>query len=476
MFNCYTNPAVMKAFLKYAIILLLFHSFIAYSQSTSLNGLYAGVELMPSTMMGGGMTRNDVVILFRPDGTYNDDMGKAGWQKRVSGRYTISGRTVTLRSTGDNRPVSYTLDKDGDISAGSYNLIRQPTNSSIPKGNYEFTSASGSGGGGSGTAYVGSFSNKSLYFDGNGNFANSSQSATAISGETVGGGSSHKSAGSGTYKISNGVLTLNYDNGKTEVHSFFCRPGYKPIMAVIDGNIYFVKDRKGSSGSASTGGTVRGNNKSTTGGTGNSKTATGTNDAKTILLKANAAHGAERLDNVKTLSFKASIQGLKANGYVDVTGKRMRLEVRQSGKLVQVEQVSGNTGWQWQAGSMGQLPAARLAEMTGTFYSGLLGLRKSAINSMSVSSIKQTDAGYTIVAEQDGQRHGFVIGSQSRLIASADQAGKTPTTSAYSDFRTINGILIPFTEVNTSGGQRVSVQYQKFSINPSLPEQTWAKP
>ncbi|MGY3213123.1 hypothetical protein [Mucilaginibacter sp. HD30] len=232
----------MKTFLRYATLLVLFQAFIVRGQSkTSLNGVYAGVEIMPSAM--GGMSRNDVVILFRPDGTYNDDMRKSGWQQRVSGRYTLSGRTVSLRTPGDNRAITYTLDNDGNMNAGSFNLVRQPTDNNIPNGNYEFSSAGGSGGGASGTA-VGSFSNKAFYFDGQGNFSTNSQTAVVVSGSNVGGGNSHKSSGGGTYKISKGVLTLTFANGATEVHSFFCRPGYDPIMAVIDGDIYFVKDRR----------------------------------------------------------------------------------------------------------------------------------------------------------------------------------------------------------------------------------------
>jgi hypothetical protein len=231
----------MKYFLRYATLVLLFQSFIVRGQSkTSVNGVYAGVEIMPSAM--GGMGRNEVVILFRPDGTYNDDLRKSGWQQRVSGRYTVSGRTVSLRTPGDNRAITYTIDNDGNMNAGSFNLIRQPTDNSIPKGNYEFNSAGGSGGGASGTA-VGSFSNKGFYFDGQGNFSTNSQTAVVVSGSNVGGGNSHKSSGGGTYKISKGVLTLTFANGATETHSFFCRPGYDPVMAVIDGDIYFVKNR-----------------------------------------------------------------------------------------------------------------------------------------------------------------------------------------------------------------------------------------
>jgi len=231
----------MKNLLKYLPIILLFQSFMVYSQSARLNGVYAGVSVMPSVT--GGMDRSDVVVLFRPDGTYNDDMRKKGWQTRVSGRYTVSGRTVALREPGDKEAITYTLDKDGNMNAGSYNLVRQPTDSSIPKGSYEFNSAAGSGGDASGTA-VGSFSNKRLYFDGQGHFSTNSQTSAIVSGSSVGGGNSHKSSGGGTYKISKGMLTLTFANGATEVHSFFCRPGYIPIMAVIDGDIYFVKDRR----------------------------------------------------------------------------------------------------------------------------------------------------------------------------------------------------------------------------------------
>jgi hypothetical protein len=467
----------MRTLIKHAILVLFLYAGTACTQPNAVNGVYAGVELTLSTMMGGGMNRNDVVILFRPDGTYNDDLGKPDWQTRVAGWYTVSGRTVSLRSNGDKRAIKYTIDKDGDLNAGSFNLIRQPLDSSIPKGYFEFSSASGSGGGSSGMVYVGSSSNMGLNFDGKGNFSNSSESATMVSGESVGGGSSRKKGGKGTYKINKGVLTLTYDNGTTQVHSFFCRPGYDPVMAVIDGDIYFMKKSKNATPGKSGGKTSsQAPVQSAAAGDRKAPAEAGTADAKSILLKANAAHGGTALDDVKSVSFVATVEGLQAYGFVDVAGKRVRIEVRQANKLIQVEQVEGQSGWQWRSGKVGALPKARLAEMSGTLGSGILGLRKSIINSATIKSMKQTQAGYAIIYEQAGQQHALVINKQLRMVASADQAGQAPTSSLYSDFRTVSGVLIPFVEVNTSGNQKVSVKYQKFEIKPTLPEHTWAKP
>jgi hypothetical protein len=465
----------MNILIRYCL-LLAFLTSAACAQPKGVNGVYAGVQLMPSTMPGGGMSRIDVVILFRPNGTYNDDLSKPDWQTRVTGRYTVNGRTVSLREPGDKEATTYTLTKSGDMDAGSFNLIRQPLDNSVPKGYFEFTSASGSGGGVSGMVYVGSSSNTGLYFDGKGGFSNNSQSATVVSGNGIGGGGSRNSNGQGTYTINKGVLTLKFNDGKTQVHSFFCRPGYDPVMAAIDGDIYFMKDpKKIAKTSTGTSGKSAGKTRSNTNGA-DANTAGNATDAKTLLLKANAVHGGSTLDGIKTVKFTATAQGLQASGFVDVSGERVRLEMHQNGKLLQVEQTEGQTGWQWRAGSTSSLTRARIAEMSSSFYSGILGLRKSAISTAVIKGMKSSAAGTVVVYEHNGQTHAFMISGNGRLTGGADQTGQTTTTSTYSNFQTVNGVLVPFHELNTTGNQRVAIQYQSFEINPSLPESTWGKP
>ncbi|MCD8741595.1 hypothetical protein LT679_13350 [Mucilaginibacter roseus] len=432
---------------------------------------------MPSVTPGGGMNRIDEVYLFRPDGTFNDELDKPDWQKRTTGRYSISGKKLTLKYSADGDVSDYDIASSDRIDAGSFFLLKQPMDNSVPKGFLKFTNMTSMGGIGTGTTYVGTSSTRGLYFDGKGRFSTNSENTSVIAGEGIGGGGTNKKGGAGTYKINKGVLTLTFDDGKTQVHSFYYRASEKPVMAVIDGDIYFMKDEKEmaaerskSSSSASK------RERSATNSSLSNEAATKTADAKALLLKANAIHGGAKLDNIKTLTFEATLQGITVTGYVDVAVERLRLEMSKEGKLLQVQQLDGNSGWEWQGGKTAALSSARVNEMRTSFYTGILGLRKSEIEALTVENVKSGKAGTAIVCMQNGKRYAFIINDKGEMSASGDMATKVPLTTVYSDFRQTDGILMPYNELNTTGKQRLSTQYSNFRINPVIPAQTWNKP
>jgi hypothetical protein len=182
------------------------------------------------------------------------------------------------------------------------------------------------------------------------------------------------------------------------------------------------------------------------------------------------------LDKLKTIGLSATLQGMQVNSYVDVTAGRVRLEVRQNGQLIQVEQLEGQSGWMWQKGQVMPLPANRMSEMSTIFYSGLLGLRKADIEALTIKNTKITNSVIAITGEREGKQLVFLLNRQSQLIGSADKAGKQASTSIYSDFRNTGGILVPFQEANTVGQQKSLIKYEKVEINPGYTEATWSKP
>jgi len=452
------------------------HINFAGAQTKVLNGVYAGIEVVPGVTMGGGMDRYDNVYLFRPDGTFNDAMEKGDWQTRVTGRYAVSGSKISVSYDRSKKTSFYKIDKDGNIDAGGYYLIKMPVDNSIPAGYYEFSKMSSSGGG-SGMAYVGVGSDKGLNFDGKGNFSNSSASATVVAGEGVGGGSSHKSSGAGTYTINRGILILNYNNGKIEKHSFFCRPSEKPIMAVVDGNIYFMKDPKQDNVKArsSAGETSAGSAAASTSVNGTSANSDA-GDAKAFLLKANTVHGGNILDKVKTVSMTATLEGLQVSTIIDVPGERVRFEVKQNGKLLQVEQKEGQNGWIWRNGQTGALPVTRMAELSAVFTSGILGLRKSIIEKFKVVGFKRADAGITVICMLNGKKYIFILNNEGRMLASGDNSGKAVTSSVYADFRKSDGVLVPFKELITTDNRKTTVLYDSLNFNIPLDNSRWTKP
>ena len=62
---------------------------------------------------------------------------------------------------------------------------------------------------------------------------------------TVGGGGTRSSSSTGSYTLDGGELTLRYDDGRTQRHSFFYIPPTsegKAGGAVVDGVIYFLDE------------------------------------------------------------------------------------------------------------------------------------------------------------------------------------------------------------------------------------------
>ena len=61
----------------------------------------------------------------------------------------------------------------------------------------------------------------------------------------VGGGGTRSSSSAGSYTLDAGELTLRYDDGRTQRHSFFYIPPTsegKAGGAVVDGAIYFLDE------------------------------------------------------------------------------------------------------------------------------------------------------------------------------------------------------------------------------------------
>ncbi|MEN0055347.1 MAG: hypothetical protein AAGC65_16850 [Mucilaginibacter sp.] len=465
--------------MKFFIIALIAFTFGVYypakAQIKSLNGVYAGCEFSPSPIIGGGTSRRDIVVLFRSDGTFNDYMGAADWKTRVSGKYTINGSKVTLNyAKGSSQ---YTIKSETALYGYGYDMFKLQ-GEVIPPGYYKFTRAMGGGGGASAMVYVGALNTGGLNFDGNGHFSNSRSSAVLISGANVGGGSSSGDSGSGTYKIKDGLLTLTFANGKTEMHSFFSdKPGTKSAMAVVDGSVYFL-DNKSTAANTSA---AKAKPTATTSSQNNiqatSQPANAT-DGMSLLIKANNVHGGDKLDNLKTAKLTASVMGMKAVEFIDLANNKVRVELWKNGKLNSVQQTEGDNGWQWANGSKSTLSPDKIAETKSTLYAGVLGLRKPVLDNMQILNIQKAASNniYTVQCKLNGNTYVFALNDQNQLVAYGyNVAGKT-STSVLTDMRPVQGITLPFHEVSTSGQQKLNIQYDNIELNPVFDDSSWKVP
>ena len=387
-----------------------------YPQATSLSGVYAGLQTSVGVTIGS-MNRTDHVVLFRPDGSFDANLHQPQWKTATTGHYTISGNKVVMTYTGGGK--DYYEMKNGDLWGAGFWLLKMDDGNAVPPGSYTFTNGSSMGGAGTGMVYVGTTANVGLQFDGKGNFSRNASAASVVAGGNVGGGSSGRSSGRGAYSIHDGVLTLTYADGHAEVHSFFSRPKEKPVMAAVDGGIYFMDDPAKTKTSATTTG-------------------------KELLRKANHIQGGSRLDQLHSVKATATAGALTMITKIDLTQMKYRLELWKGSTLANVEEGRADD------------------------YSGILGLRSSVIARMQTLEVKHLGANTSVMARLDGREYIYLLNDQGQLIGDGSKIDGKMQTSVYSDFRTVDGLLLPFSELLQINGQKLQLRYTQYEIDPSL--------
>ena len=438
---------------------------VAFSSSCrsadAFPGVYAGVKLSLNPL-GGGMNRTDIVILFRKDKTFTDQLEKKDWKTAVRGNYKVTGSSVELTFKNGEK-TTYKISRNGLLEGGGYVLFQMELDNSVPKGAYKFKFISGSGGIATGTTYVGTSSSRELNFDGAGNFSTDRQSTTLISGDNIGGGANSKSDGQGKYTLKEGTLTLKYDNGKTTTHSFFASAGdgkkNKP-MAVIDGSFYFMGDDDKDKKSAST---------------GTSSTQKSLPKASAILTSLRKKYGGAAIDALRTYKVEATFNGLKLISYNDLTGDRFRNEMYQNGKLIAIEQIVGGKGWQWTQGKKTVATHERLVETKYNDYIGVLGLRQQYNKAFAGGTVEAYRNGYQVSFQVDGNKFEYLIDADYNIVGDSYQIGNSKQSNTYSNNRTITGITMPFTTIASSGKNKITLTYTKFEVNVPL-DTDWKEP
>lgn len=414
----------------------------AYPQTT-LSGVYAGLQTSLAVTAGAGMNRTDHVVLFRPDGSFDANLHKADWKTATTGRYTISGNKVVMTYVNGGKDT-YEI-KNGDLWGPGFWLLKMDDGNAVPPGSYTFTNGFSMGGMGTGMTYVGTTANVGLQFDGKGNFSRNASAATVVAGGNVGGGSSNNSSGSGSYTIRDGVLTLHYANGKTETHSFFSRPKEKPVMAAVDGGIYFMDDpsKTRTARPASQNSVAPVANESSSANAASPANATAT-VAKELLQKANRVQGGNRLDELRTVKATATAGALTLVTKIDLVHKKQRLEIWKGTSLANVKQTEVDD------------------------YNGILGLRNPMIAHLQTLQVKRLGANTSVITQLNGNEYIYLLNEQGQLIGDGTRSNGTLQTSVYSDMRMVDGLLLPFGELLQINGQKLQLHYTQYKINPAF--------
>ena len=195
-------------------------------------------------------TNTDISFYLRDDGTYASRLGKPDWRTRIDGTYKKDGKKI-VRTANDGEQSTYSCE-NADCTfllsdGGGYHLFNAQILNEVPKGSYSFTSV------GSMSVYnasgdldvVGGGVSGHYDFDGKGRFRDGSWAYSSAAMSNVGGGGTRSSSSTGSYTLDSGELTLRYDDGRTQRHSFFYIPPTSEGKAggvVVDGVIYFLDE------------------------------------------------------------------------------------------------------------------------------------------------------------------------------------------------------------------------------------------
>lgn len=224
-----------------------------------LSGLYTGNEYRRQfNVMTKYYDNINVKIhyIFWPDGRVYSGLPKGGTLERFDmdraeredaanvGRYSISGGQIRFTWTSGQRdPVAFQRASDS-ITLGKTTLYRVKTWDGLRlDGTYSvrsFTNLSG------GVAEGGVSGEDILLLRKDGTFQSSGFTGYATSGSHVGAGTSSKTSGRGTYRITGNVLELRYANGNVVRATFYVHPENerqaRPGLIVIDGAYYLLRD------------------------------------------------------------------------------------------------------------------------------------------------------------------------------------------------------------------------------------------
>jgi hypothetical protein len=251
----------------------------------------------------------------------------------------------------------------------------------------------------------------------------------------------------------------------------------KITIAVIDGKIFYLEEDKNVA-QTETPATTTAAKTETAATQPSGGPASDPSTAMIILQSANKAHGGTYLDNLNTIKAVMNTNNLTITMLADFQQQFLRMESAVDNNTILVEQLEGSTGWSYDGSGYTNLSQQRIREMQHTMYCGQLGLRSDVLSKSTVTLQKQQAGLSSVMVQVDNLRAGYIINSQNNHLEALILAGDNNATSSitYSDYKKVDNILLPFTETIQSGNHTQKIVYDKYTINPKLSKQDWAKP
>ncbi len=422
---------------------LLFSCSTLFAQNQTINAVYAGTAYeYDQTSDAGEMVRTDYVFYFRPNSSFCSGLDRADWQKRVDGTYSITGNQLKMKFLSDGSEKIILLSVTGETGqSGAATFIKLSVTNTVPPGFFKYVRSSGKQDG--------------FYFT-DGKFKRTT-SLTTVSG------GSNNSGDNGSYTISQSLLALKYDNGRTANYSFFSSSDKKSIV-VVNGEIYYLDEDEQAK--------HEGDAKPAVAAT------SGLDAGMNLLKQANQTHGGKSLDNLNTLKAVMNTNNLTLTMQADYARQIVRLESSLQGNTILLEQMEGNSGWSFDGSGYATLSPQRVTELKRYLYCGLLGLKSDILaKSTATMQTQQYDLS-SVMVMVNSMRSGYIINNKNNRLEAlimVDPLSGT-TTFTYSDFKKTGSILLPYTEIMQAGKHAQTITYESYDINPSFSANTWAKP
>lgn len=196
-----------------------------------------------------------------------------------------------------------------------------------------------------------------------------------------------------------------------------------------------------------------------------------------ILEKIKIAHGGNAIDSIATVEAIMETSEIEFKVFIDIKRKFLRLESL-SPSFSYIEQIEDETGWIYQSGEIQEMPDNRISEIRNTFYSGLFLLQTPILNRINVVAVRDNGNGFKVLKlDLDGNISGMVMdAATNRLVGTAKFNALGNEITYLSDFRKVNGVLIPFREEVETDGQNVLIQNRSYIINPVWDIKVWERP
>ncbi|MFD0796356.1 hypothetical protein ACFQZJ_02705 [Maribacter chungangensis] len=446
--------------------------FQVYGQEAREDVVFAGRNFTWGMNMGS----YDLAILLRENGTFCESLDAPDWQNKVEGKYRKVKDGILLDymdNTMENDTIFIEKDSsDGyeDIRYGGAQMIKMHLPNTIPEGYYEHKSASSSGGMGTGMVYVGTQQYDGIHFYADGTFDRNASGGVVLSGSDIGGGTSSDKAASGTYTIDKGLLTMVSNDGEVAKNSFFySEPDDDGTVTVaMNGAIFFSEGSENGTSQI-----MVKENKNTTNLTFPDVEA----EDKDLLRKIKLAHGGSAVDSIVTVEAIMETSGIAFKVRLDLKRKFLRLESL-SPTFRYIEQLEDESGWIYQDEQIQEMPENRVAEVRNTFYSGLFLLQTPILDRIKVVDVRDNGKGFKVLKlNLDGNISGMVMDSgNNRLVGTAKFNALGNEITYLSDFREVNGILVPFREEVETDEQNVLIQNNSYTINPIWDSHAWERP